>query len=277
MAAAMPAAACATLAVGACASAAGVIFDIPDRQPSPVAAPTLAAASAQSRDTSRPRIESLTDRDSILALLPRDPTGTIDWDRARRDGVIRPREGPQGDPRTYLEGFGYDLVLQSGLGSFPALFPHSGHVGEFTCASCHPAPWGRGPTDNSMKAINTGASCGVCHRGVAFPTTACGRCHEGLPSPAATPVLQDDVVLARAADSTQAGAATFPPSRFAHWVHRIRYRCSACHVDLFALQAGADTLTMAEMGAGGGCGACHDGSEAFALTDCNRCHTAPQR
>ena len=158
-------------------------------------------------------------------------------------------------------------------GGLSAAFPHSVHATEFTCQSCHPAPYGIGEVDNSMSAINAGTSCGTCHGPVAFPSSACGRCHNGLPTPAVTPVLEDDLVLARAADSSGM-ADVFPVSRFPHWVHRIRYRCGACHTDLFALEAGTDTLTMTEMRQGATCGACHDGREAFPLTACLRCHTS---
>lgn len=263
--------------ISACASAASVLFDIPETEPHTATA-RVTSVSPLAQDTVRPRIESLTNKDSILAILPKDSaTGAIAWDEAQREGVIRPYDGPRGAWRKYLEGFGYDLVLKSSAGSFAASFPHSRHVAQFTCESCHPSLWGGGETDDSMRAINAGESCGTCHRGVAFPASACGRCHEGLPTPSVTPVLEDDLVLARDMEGAQAASQVFPPSRFAHWVHRIRYRCSACHTDLFALEAGADTLTMARLGRGEGCGACHDAKQAFGLTACNRCHVAPDR
>ncbi|MGB3211600.1 MAG: cytochrome c3 family protein [Desulforhopalus sp.] len=53
--------------------------------------------------------------------------------------------------------------------------------------------------------------------------------------------------------------------------------CDACHDDLFEMEAGVaqenDDFNMATMYEGGYCGACHDGSTAFAAnTRCTTCH-----
>jgi len=68
----------------------------------------------------------------------------------------------------------------------------------------------------------------------------------------------------------------FPPSVFPHWVHRIRYRCDACHDSLFAMKSGTTPVTMDLMKEGKVCGACHDGKAAFASSfqTCSRCHVA---
>ena len=65
-----------------------------------------------------------------------------------------------------------------------------------------------------------------------------------------------------------------PPSIFPHWVHRIRYRCDACHDELFEMQLGATPVTMELIQAGKACGACHDGTTSFnsGFENCNRCH-----
>ncbi|ORJ62964.1 c(7)-type cytochrome triheme domain-containing protein [Geothermobacter hydrogeniphilus] len=71
---------------------------------------------------------------------------------------------------------------------------------------------------------------------------------------------------------------------FPHWLHRSKFTCRLCHVDLgFAMQAGATGITEADNRAGLYCGACHDGKLAFAAvttgTDgvkqdqCERCHS----
>ncbi len=57
--------------------------------------------------------------------------------------------------------------------------------------------------------------------------------------------------------------------------------CESCHDDIFQMEAGAaeanGNFTMASMGEGLYCGACHDGSTAFAYnTECARCHQAPE-
>jgi len=61
---------------------------------------------------------------------------------------------------------------------------------------------------------------------------------------------------------------------FPHWVHRIRYKCYACHPALFEMKAGANPITMDAMSAGKFCGACHDGKTAWGIgfDTCNRCH-----
>jgi c(7)-type cytochrome triheme protein len=123
-----------------------------------------------------------------------------------------------------------------------------------------------------MGEIEEGKSCGACHGKVAFTPEACSRCHPAFEPAEFTPTLDTGIVLARVADA--AGPGPNPPSRFAHDVHRIRYRCSACHPGLFAMRAGADTLDMASMRAGASCGACHDGRAAFGIADCGRCHVA---
>ncbi len=68
----------------------------------------------------------------------------------------------------------------------------------------------------------------------------------------------------------------FPPSVFPHWLHRVRYRCDACHDSLFEMKSGATPVTMDLMKEGNVCGACHDGKAAFASSfqTCSRCHFA---
>jgi c(7)-type cytochrome triheme protein len=53
--------------------------------------------------------------------------------------------------------------------------------------------------------------------------------------------------------------------------------CDSCHDELFEMEAGAaeqnEDFTMATLYEGGYCGACHDGSTAFASdTRCTTCH-----
>ncbi|MBI5446136.1 MAG: c-type cytochrome [Deltaproteobacteria bacterium] len=69
-----------------------------------------------------------------------------------------------------------------------------------------------------------------------------------------------------------------PPALFPHWVHRIRYRCMACHPTLFEMEKGANAVTMAEMKKGLFCGKCHNGTLAFSpeLQTCYRCHVVPK-
>lgn len=65
-----------------------------------------------------------------------------------------------------------------------------------------------------------------------------------------------------------------PESIFPHWIHRIRYRCDACHDSLFKMELGATEITMDMMEKGESCSVCHNGAGAFDINfqTCNRCH-----
>ncbi len=81
--------------------------------------------------------------------------------------------------------------------------------------------------------------------------------------------------------STKAG---FAPVVFEHWLHRAKFTCRVCHVDLgFAMKAGATDVKWADNAKGFYCGACHDGRKLFASCTkplarenrpvCFRCHS----
>ena len=66
---------------------------------------------------------------------------------------------------------------------------------------------------------------------------------------------------------------------FEHKVHTMQggLECDSCHDDLFEMEAGVaeenEDFTMETLYEGGYCGACHDGSTAFASnTRCTACH-----
>lgn len=66
---------------------------------------------------------------------------------------------------------------------------------------------------------------------------------------------------------------------FEHKIHTMgaELDCDSCHDDLFEMEAGTaeenEDFTMATLYEGGYCGACHDGSTAFASnTRCTSCH-----
>lgn len=85
--------------------------------------------------------------------------------------------------------------------------------------------------------------------------------------------------------SSKAGVG---PVAFDHWLHRARFTCRLCHVDIgFAMQSGATGIKASTNKAGFHCGACHDGKRSFqgepvfaACSDgamnrqCARCHSA---
>ncbi len=98
--------------------------------------------------------------------------------------------------------------------------------------------------------------------------------------------------------ASNATRAKMAPVAFDHWVHRARYTCRVCHVDIgFAMIAGATGIRAADNASGQYCGACHndrtksDGRIVFGsckLTPeavgpgCQRCHsvgtaTRPER
>ena len=64
------------------------------------------------------------------------------------------------------------------------------------------------------------------------------------------------------------------PATFPHWLHRMQYKCTACHDAPFKMKAGANVITMDVISNGKMCGECHDGKTAFPATfnTCNRCH-----
>jgi c(7)-type cytochrome triheme protein len=268
----------AVLAFGglACAQAAALVFDLPEPTPKATAEHGIQDSTASPQDTARPAIEAVESPDSVLALLPRHDDGGIDWGAALRKGIVQPRRAAPGATiPDYVEGFGYDFLMPGPDKMFDAAFPHSGHVGWLACSGCHPTVFPYRGAKTSMQEIGKGQSCGVCHGKVGFSAGACSRCHAAMPHGTLTAQLDTGIVLARAVDTTQGPAALFAPSRFTHWPHRIRYRCSACHNSLFAMRAGSDTLTMEVLREGRACGACHDGRAAFTMSDCTRCHDTP--
>jgi c(7)-type cytochrome triheme protein len=222
------------------------------------------------------------EHDSALALLPRDAVGNVDWVAALRSGVIDPmRSLPGAAPRNDMSGFAFDFRIKGPNPMFDAVFSHSTHVEWLACESCHPAIFPYRGAEITMAAINKGEYCGACHGTVAFPVaTGCTRCHQSLNMPPSGNAAEDlgDLVFQRAGDSTDQevfGVNQFPPAQFSHAVHRLRYRCMACHPDPFEARAGANAITMAEVSARRACGVCHDGGAAFSgLQGCNRCHVA---
>ncbi len=74
------------------------------------------------------------------------------------------------------------------------------------------------------------------------------------------------------------------PVVFKHWLHRSKYTCRVCHVDIgFAMKAGETGITEEDNKNGIYCGSCHNGKESFACEEkqangvikknCDRCHS----
>lgn len=91
--------------------------------------------------------------------------------------------------------------------------------------------------------------------------------------------------------ASQARRAKVAPVTFDHWLHRAKYTCRVCHVDVgFAMKAGETEIRAADNAAGMFCGACHNdkprpdgGPRIFAACRvpgnaespaCARCHSA---
>jgi c(7)-type cytochrome triheme protein len=54
--------------------------------------------------------------------------------------------------------------------------------------------------------------------------------------------------------------------------HKKAGACNVCHPAIFKMKKGSDTMTMKDMEAGKFCGTCHNGTKAFAIKDCAKCH-----
>lgn len=277
-------------ALAACRQALTTLIDLPPPGAATPAAPADATSYAPPTtpaDTVRPRIETLYHPDSVRALLPRDHAGNLDWMAALRSGLIRPRPALPGQ-RAPADGggfqFAFDFSYPGPDTTFDAFFPHSSHTEWLACQQCHPRIFEYRNTTVKMGDIFQGKYCGECHGKVAFPVlTGCERCHRRMVMPAGRAQGQflGTLTLQRPGDAT--GAATgirtdgLPPAVFPHWVHRIRYRCKACHMELFEPRQGANRITMQQIAAGAACGRCHNGAVAFAATigTCQRCHVRP--
>ena len=74
--------------------------------------------------------------------------------------------------------------------------------------------------------------------------------------------------------NTNSEAEGVAPVIFPHWFHRIRFKCSVCHVDLdIKMGAGATGIGMQDLIDGRYCGACHDGTTAWSVDNCDLCHS----
>jgi len=102
------------------------------------------------------------------------------------------------------------------------------------------------------------------------------------PPPAEQPSDYGKVIL-----NSHSSTAGPGPVVFDHWLHRAKFTCRLCHVDIgFAMQANATGVKAGTNRQGFHCGACHDGKRLFegrpifaACSDdskgkeCDRCHS----
>lgn len=118
---------------------------------------------------------------------------------------------------------------------------------------------GAGEVDPEDAAVDTGTATAVDAAADAAPV---GEAPAGDPQ-----VPFADANLALMADD-------YPPVVFPHWRHRIRFKCSACHPQIFEMKKGANAITMDAIRQGEFCAKCHNGDVAFEVTfqSCSRCH-----
>lgn len=148
-----------------------------------------ALAQPPEKETKRP-VEEAESWEKVIALMPKDAAGRVDWVQALKAGTIAPR--PSHDPKGPAQAV-LDLDLElTGSGSrvFKARYPHASHTAWLSCSNCHPAifPLSRkaGSTVITMGKIRAGEYCGACHGSVAFPVDReCPRCHTAIPAKSA--------------------------------------------------------------------------------------------
>lgn len=120
---------------------------------------------------------------AFTAGLPKDRFGNqVNWEKAAEDGKIKLIDRIAGisldSPARAVEK---DFAIHAkGGAKADIIFSHRKHVQWNGCEVCHPEIFRggkRGATQYSMKEINEGKFCGVCHGAVAFPQADCDRCH----------------------------------------------------------------------------------------------------
>jgi c(7)-type cytochrome triheme protein len=151
-----------------------------------------------------------------------------------------------------------------------AFFSHKIHTMdmELECDECHDelfemeAGAAEANDDFTMASMAEGNYCGACHDGsTAFSSASqCASCHMAPKDPVVWTKPVKAVIFEHVTHTEEAGMD-----------------CESCHDDLFIMKNGAaqenDDFVMASLYEGNYCGACHDGSTAFASdTRCTSCH-----
>ena len=76
--------------------------------------------------------------------------------------------------------------------------------------------------------------------------------------------------------STPNPSPDLPDVQFDHWLHRAKFTCRLCHVDIgFAMKRNATGIKAEDNIRGYYCGTCHNGQAAFGVkdkADCAKCH-----
>jgi len=93
-----------------------------------------------------------------------------------------------------------------------------------------------------------------------------------LPHPGIAPDAKDEEATDMDVELDSSGAET--KAVFPHKAHTLWMPCTSCHTALFEMEKGKAKMTMAGMGEGKWCGACHGKVALPELTTCPACHTA---
>lgn len=150
------------------------------------------------------------------------------------------------------------------------IFNHKEHTlaADLSCDDCHDelfemeAGAAEENDDFNMASLAEGNYCGACHDGsMAFTSEShCGSCHTSPEEPVVWTKPVKAVVFNHDTHTEEMGLD-----------------CESCHDELFIMESGVaqinDDFTMKSLYQGNYCGACHDGSTAFASnTRCTSCH-----
>ncbi|MEO5658175.1 MAG: c(7)-type cytochrome triheme domain-containing protein [Polaromonas sp.] len=129
-------------------------------------------------DPTSPAYSQLQKSPQALKGFPLDKKGEVDWMKALRSGVIKPRADLTGSKK--MEVLDLDIVMKNTKEMPYVKFPHNSHTQWLACSNCHDKIFvkkaGANPID--MTKIFKGEYCGTCHDRVAFLTFfSCERCH----------------------------------------------------------------------------------------------------
>lgn len=129
-------------------------------------------------DTDNPDFPNLQKANQALAGFPLDGKGFVDWMRALREGLIKPRHSLKAGAQEDI--LDLDVIMRNTKEMPFVRFPHDSHTLWLDCQNCHPDPFDlrEGGTKIQMADILRGKYCGKCHDRVAFITwMSCYRCH----------------------------------------------------------------------------------------------------
>jgi c(7)-type cytochrome triheme protein len=128
-------------------------------------------------DTTNPAFPVLQSPSEVLAGLPLDTFGRVNWVKAIESGMINPRANLDGSGQMVIK---QEFVIMKNTRSMPWVkFPHRQHTEWLACSNCHPHPFKTEANAHeiTMETIMRGEHCGKCHDRVAFSIIACERCH----------------------------------------------------------------------------------------------------